>query len=60
MAPAATNVARALLQSYALDMLMTGCAHTPSQARLSRSLRNRVRQREKIPNPPIYDFATTR
>jgi hypothetical protein len=32
----------------------------PGQARLSRSLRNRLRQREKLPNPPIYDFATTR
>ena len=31
-----------------------------TQARLRRSLRNQLCQREKIPNPPIYDFATTR
>jgi hypothetical protein len=29
------------------------------QARLSSSLRNQLRQREKLPNPPIHDLATT-
>jgi hypothetical protein len=58
MAPAATNGASALPQSYFPDVLATG-THT-RQARLSCSLRNQLWQREKLPNPPIYDFATTR
>jgi hypothetical protein len=50
--------ASALRQSYFLELLMTG-THT-RQARLSCSLRTQLWQREKLPNPPIYDFATTR